>query len=202
MFNHTNALQRDMCPSMSRFESEIIAMTLDMLHADAVRERDPASTPCGVLGSGGTESILNAMLAYRNLANERGVARPQIIWPDTAHPAFTKGAHMFGMDVVVAPTDPDTTQVDVDFVRDHVSAQTAVVIASAGNYPYGTIDPIGALSDLVAREGHLPARGRLSGRMDPALGAGPRLPEHPRLRLPAAGRHVDLGGHAQVRLRA
>jgi len=164
MFNHTNALQRDMCPSMSRFESEIIAMTLDMLHADAVREHDPANTPCGVLGSGGTESILNAMLAYRNLANERGVARPQMIWPDTAHPAFTKAAHMFGMEVVVAPTDPGTTQVDVDFVRDHADERTAVVIASAGNYPYGTIDPIGALSDLVLEKGtYLHVDGCLGG---------------------------------------
>ena len=88
-FNHTNALQRDMCPSMSRFESEIIAMTLDMLNADAVTQRDPSLTPCGTLGFGGTESIMNSVLAYRNIAQERGIARPQMIWPETAHPAFT-----------------------------------------------------------------------------------------------------------------
>src|SRR5512144_2545985 len=33
-FSHVNALQRDICPSMSRFESEIIAMTLSMLHGE------------------------------------------------------------------------------------------------------------------------------------------------------------------------
>ena len=38
-FNHVNALQRDMCPSMTRFESEIIAMTLDLMHGSAVAER-------------------------------------------------------------------------------------------------------------------------------------------------------------------
>ena len=37
-FAHVNVLQRDMCPSATRFEGEIIAMTLDMLHADAVAE--------------------------------------------------------------------------------------------------------------------------------------------------------------------
>ena len=95
-FNHTNALQRDMCPSMSRFESEIIAMTLDMLHGDAITAADPQVRPGGVLGSGGTESILNAMLGYRNQANERGIARPAMIWPETAHPAFTKAAHHQG----------------------------------------------------------------------------------------------------------
>jgi glutamate/tyrosine decarboxylase-like PLP-dependent enzyme len=149
-----NALQRDMCPSMNRFESEIIAMTLDMLHGDAVSARDPSQRACGALGFGGTESILNAMLAYRDHAKaKRGVIRPQMIWPDTAHPAFTKAAHLFGIEVVVAPTDPQTTQVDVDFVRDAVTDQTVVIIGSAGNYPYGTIDPIAALSDIAVERG-------------------------------------------------
>jgi glutamate/tyrosine decarboxylase-like PLP-dependent enzyme len=153
-FSHVNALQRDMCPSMSRFESEIIAMTLDMLHGEAVEQHDPSHKACGALGFGGTESILNAVLAYRDRARaERGIRRPAMIWPDTAHPAFHKGAHLFGLDVVVAPTDPVTTQVDVDFVRDAITPDTAVVIASAGNYPYGTIDPIGELSAVALEKG-------------------------------------------------
>ena len=42
LFAHVNALQRDMCPSMTKFEGEIIAMTLDLLHADAIdRRRSP-----------------------------------------------------------------------------------------------------------------------------------------------------------------
>ncbi len=164
LFNHVNALQRDMCPSMSRFESEIIAMTLDMLHADAVAGHHPGERPCGVLGSGGTESILNAVLAYRNLAQERGVARPVMICPDTAHPAFTKGAHLFGLEVVVAPTDPTSTQVDVEFVRGAIDDRTACVVASAGNYPYGTIDPVAALSDVVLEAGtYLHVDGCLGG---------------------------------------
>jgi sphinganine-1-phosphate aldolase len=153
-FSHVNALQRDMCPSMSRFESEIIFMTLDMLHGQAVSEHNAAHTPCGVVGSGGTDSILNAMLAYRDKAREeRGVSEPEMIWPDTAHPAFQKAAHLFGIQVVEAPTDPVTTQVDVDFVAEHINPNTAVVIGSAGNYPYGTIDPIEQLSDLALEQG-------------------------------------------------
>lgn len=152
-FGHVNALQRDMCPSMNRLESEIVAMTLGMLHGEAVARHDPSQQACGALGFGGTESILNAVLAYRERSRiERGVARPQMIWPDTAHPAFHKAAHLFGLEVVVAPTDPVTTQVDVDFVRDAINADTAVVIASAGNYPYGTIDPISELSAVVVEK--------------------------------------------------
>jgi glutamate/tyrosine decarboxylase-like PLP-dependent enzyme len=149
-FSHVNALQRDMCLSMSRFESEIIAMTSDLLHGHAVKEHDPSEKACGVLGFGGTESILNPMLAYREKAKaERGVTAPEIIWPDTAHPAFRKAAHLFGLEVVVAPTDPVTTQVEVDFVRENINGNTVALIGSAGNYPYGTIDPIEQLSELA-----------------------------------------------------
>ena len=38
MFAHVNALQRDMCPSQTKFEGEVIAMALDLLHAEAVTD--------------------------------------------------------------------------------------------------------------------------------------------------------------------
>jgi sphinganine-1-phosphate aldolase len=151
-FSYVNALQRDMCPSQTRFEAEIIAMTLDLLHAGAARER--GADPGGVIGSGGSESILAAIYAHREWGRaERGVTAPEMILPDTAHVAFEKGAHYFGVHVVQAPTDPRTTQVDVDFVRRAINPNTILLVGSAGNYPYGTIDPIAALSDLAVERG-------------------------------------------------
>ena len=35
-FSYVNTLQRDMCPSATKFEAEIIAMTLDMLGAGSL----------------------------------------------------------------------------------------------------------------------------------------------------------------------
>ena len=35
-FSYVNSLQRDMCPSSSKFEAEIIAMTLDLLGASTL----------------------------------------------------------------------------------------------------------------------------------------------------------------------
>ena len=179
-YSHVNALQRDMCPSMSRFESEIIAMTLDMLNGNAVEKYNPNQKACGALGFGGTESILNAVVAYRDKARiERGVTQPEMIWPDTAHPAFHKGAHLFGLEVIVAPTDPVTTQVDVDFVRDAITPNTAMVIGSAGNYPYGTIDPIEDLSNVVLeKDGCLHVDGCLGGWILP-WGQGMGYPNIP-----------------------
>ncbi|HEY6799875.1 MAG TPA: pyridoxal-dependent decarboxylase, partial [Agromyces sp.] len=154
LYSHVNVLQRDICPSMTRMESEVIAMTLGLLHGEAVAAHDPSQQACGTMGAGGSESILHAVLAYRDWARaEKGIRHPQMILPDTAHTAFLKGAHVFDVELVLAPTDPVTTQVDVDFVRHAITDRTAFVVGSAGNYPYGTIDPIAELSELAVQHG-------------------------------------------------
>jgi glutamate/tyrosine decarboxylase-like PLP-dependent enzyme len=94
------------------------------------------------------------MLAYREHgAQHRGVTRPNVIKPETAHPAFDKACHLFGIELRRAPVDPVSTGVDVDWVRDHVDDQTVALVGSACNYGYGTVDPIGALSDLALERG-------------------------------------------------
>ena len=78
MYAHVNALQRDICPSQTRFEGEVIAMTLDLMHADAVTDSDPV----GIVTTGGTGSILHAVLAYREHASQtRGVTPSNSIKP-------------------------------------------------------------------------------------------------------------------------
>jgi glutamate/tyrosine decarboxylase-like PLP-dependent enzyme len=149
-FAHVNALQRDMCPSATKFEAEIITMTLDMLHAETVSDGDPA----GLISSGGTGSISHAMLAYREWsARERGIIRPNVIKPETAHPAFNKACHLFGIELRTAPVDPVTTEVDTAWVDSHIDADTVAIVGSACNYGYGTVDPIGALSEIALAHG-------------------------------------------------
>jgi sphinganine-1-phosphate aldolase len=149
-FAHVNALQRDMCPSATKFEAEIIAMTLDLLHGEAVTDTEPA----GLLSSGGTGSISHAMLAYREYgAQQRGVRHANVIKPETAHPAFDKACHLFGIELRVAPVDPVTTQVDTAWVDAHIDEDTVAIVGSACNYGYGTIDPIASLSDIAVAHG-------------------------------------------------
>jgi sphinganine-1-phosphate aldolase len=150
LYSHVNALQRDICPSQTRFEGEITAMALDLMHAEAVAGHHPGERPRGSVTSGGTESIITAVAMYRDKARaERNITRPRMILPRTAHPAFEKGAHLFGLEVVHAPIDPVTTQVDMEFVRGAIDANTVMLVGSAGNYPYGTIDPIEELSEVA-----------------------------------------------------
>jgi sphinganine-1-phosphate aldolase len=150
LYAHVNALQRDMCPSATKFEAEIIAMTLDLLHAEAVME----SVPAGLVTTGGSGSIAHAMLAYREQARaERGVTRPNVVKPETAHPAFDKACHLFGIELRRAPVDPVTTRVDVESVARLVDDDTIVLVGSACNYGYGTVDPIDGLSLLALERG-------------------------------------------------
>ncbi|MER7542435.1 pyridoxal phosphate-dependent decarboxylase family protein [Actinomadura sp.] len=142
LFGHANVLQRDMFPSATKFEGEILAMALDLMHAGAVT----GTTPAGIVTTGGTGSILHAMLAYRDAA---GRERPNIVKPETAHPAFDKAGHLFGIEVRQAPVDPNTTLVDTGAVADLIDADTVALIGSAGNYGYGTIDPVAELSELA-----------------------------------------------------
>src|SRR3954468_14595257 len=68
-FAHVNALQRDICPSNTKFEAEIIGMALDVLHGDEIDGEG-----AGVVTTGGTGSILHGVLAYREWgAQERGI---------------------------------------------------------------------------------------------------------------------------------
>jgi sphinganine-1-phosphate aldolase len=150
LFAHVNALQRDICPSMTRFEGEIIAMTLDLLHGEAVTDAEPV----GIVTSGGTGSIAHAVLAYRDHAKQvRGIDRPNLVKPETAHPAFDKACHLFGVEARTAPIDPETTKADVAAMAELVDEGTVAMVGSACNYGYGTIDPIAELSDLALERG-------------------------------------------------
>ena len=152
-FAHANVLQRDMYPSANKLEGEIVAMTLDMLSASAVSDHHPGQEPCGVITSGGSESLISAVYAYREWARaERGVDRPQMIMPRTAHVALDKGAHYFGVEVLHAPVGPDYL-VDVDWVRQHITDRTILLVGSAGSYPYGLVDPIADLAALADERG-------------------------------------------------
>jgi sphinganine-1-phosphate aldolase len=151
LFAHVNVLQRDMCPSATKFEAEIVAMALDLFHGEAARAT--GSEPAGLVTSGGTGSILHAVLAYREQAAARGVTRPNFVKPETGHPAFDKACHLFGVELRTAPIDAATTTVDPAVMAELIDDQTIAILGSACNYPYGTIDPIPELGELALSRG-------------------------------------------------
>jgi glutamate/tyrosine decarboxylase-like PLP-dependent enzyme len=153
LFSHVNLLQRDLCPSGTKFEAEIVSMVAGMLNGDAARARDPNDEVCGAVTFGGSESIMLPMLAYREWAREeRGVTEPEMVVPSTIHPAFDKGAHYFGIRLVHVPVGRDHLA-DVDAMRARVGPNTIAIAGSAANYPHGLIDPLDQLSELALERG-------------------------------------------------
>src|SRR5216683_1287003 len=140
LFAHANVLQRDMYPSATKLEAEIVAMTASMLHGEDA---------CGVVTFGGTESLINPMLAYRDRARaEKGITQPEVIVPLTAHVALDKAAHLLGIKLVKAPLGDDW-RADTAWIREHVTRNTVALVGSAPNYAHGVIDPIEDLAQIA-----------------------------------------------------
>jgi len=77
-------------------EAEIIRWTCNLYKGD--------KNSCGIVTSGGTESIILSILAYREKARvERGVTKPNIVLSNTAHAAFDKGGFYLGIEVRKVP---------------------------------------------------------------------------------------------------
>ena len=148
--SQSNPLHADLWPSVTKFEAEIVSMTARMLGGG---HASPEAPIVGTVSSGGTESILLAMRAYRDHAIERrGIARPQIVAPVTAHAAFDKAARFFGMPLVRVGVDGGY-RADLTALADAVTEQTAVVVGSAPTFPHGIIDPIPQIAEIAAERG-------------------------------------------------
>jgi sphinganine-1-phosphate aldolase len=83
---------------------------------------------------------------------ERGTDRGRLVWTRTAHPAFVKAAHYLDLEWVQLPLGDD--------LRTHASAlegkirdDTALVVGSAPNFPYGMIDPIPEMARIAMEAG-------------------------------------------------
>lgn len=148
-YSQVNSIQRDVCPSLTKYEGEIIAMALDIFHGEAVAKRDEKQKACGSLTTGGTDSIFQSVYVHREWGiHEKNISQPEIIVPISAHPAFLKAAHYLGVKVVPARLN-DAFEVDTDDVAAKITPNTVLLVGSAGNYGHGIIDPVAKLSDLA-----------------------------------------------------
>lgn len=138
-----NALNPFKFAELAAMEQEVVAAAGALVHLGGGG---------GSMTSGGTESILMSMLVNRERARARGIDRPQIVAAESAHPAYAKAAHYFGMELVRVPLDGQW-RCDVDAARAALTERTAVIVASAFDYPHGIMDPVEELAALAAEHG-------------------------------------------------
>lgn len=145
-----NALNPLRFPELARLEQEVVQMMGSLMHLEV---GGPFSgRGGGAMTSGGTESILMSMKVNRERARLRGIERPQIIAPRTAHPAYAKAAHYFDMELVSVPVTSEW-RADVDAIAAAITPSTGVLIASAFSYPHGILDPVAEIAGLAAQHG-------------------------------------------------
>jgi glutamate/tyrosine decarboxylase-like PLP-dependent enzyme len=133
--------------SLRRMEAEVTQMAAGLLHGP--------DTTVGAMTSGGTESILVAVAAYRDRARARRkpiVRTPEIVAARTVHPAFDKAAHYFGVRLRKVDVDDDQ-RMSVRSLERAIGRSTIAIVASAPQYPHGVIDPIEEVGAVAARHG-------------------------------------------------
>ncbi|XP_072247478.1 sphingosine-1-phosphate lyase 1 isoform X1 [Leuresthes tenuis] len=140
-FAWSNPLHPDIFPGVRKMEAEVVRMSCTLFHG--------GPNSCGTVTSGGTESILMACKAYRDIAYERGVKYPEILAPVSVHAAFDKAAHYFGMKLVHIPLDKKTMKVDVKAMKRAINKNTAMLVCSAPQFPHGIMDPVEEVAKLA-----------------------------------------------------
>ncbi|KRE60177.1 aminotransferase class V-fold PLP-dependent enzyme [Nostocoides sp. Soil756] len=143
MFASSNGLDPTAFPSLQRMENDLVALAGALLDA-----------PDGFVGSatsGGTESILLAVLAARKGAPH--VTTPSMVLPASAHAAFLKAASYLGVRPVVVDVDPVTLRADAAAMAEAVDDSTVLVVASAPSYAHGVVDPVAEVAALAAARG-------------------------------------------------
>jgi len=137
----TNPLHPDVFPGVCKMEAEVVRMVAELFHGN--------SRTCGTVTSGGTESILLAVKAYRDWArDEKGIMNPEILVPKTVHAAFDKAAQLLGIKIRHVPVNPDTCKVDLRQMHKMINGNTCLLVGSAPAFPHGCIDDIKTIADF------------------------------------------------------
>ena len=138
----SNALDPTAFPSLLQMENELVGFACDLL--------DAPDTAVGTVTSGGTESILLAVQGARD--SRPDVTRPRMVLPTTAHAAFHKAAHYFGVEAVMVPVGPDF-RADAAAMAEAIDDDTVLVVASAPSYAHGVVDPVTEIAAAAAARG-------------------------------------------------
>ena len=142
-FSGENALNTAAFPSLEQMQREVLGIVGQWLGAN--------DDSAGFFTSGGTESLLMAVKSARDRARvERGIEKPNMVLPTSAHAAFEKAAAYFDVESRRIPVRDDW-RADVTAMHSAVDANTVLIVGSAPQYPQGVIDDIAGIA-AIARE--------------------------------------------------
>ncbi len=147
MFAFKNMLDFTEFPSMIRMEKDIIDYAASLVNGD--------EQVVGTFTFGGTESVFLAVKSARDsFLLKRGlITIPEIVMPVTGHPCYDKAAEYMGLRVKRVRINEETFTADPKAISEAVTDDTAMIVGSAPNWPFGTIDPIKDLAEIAVDKG-------------------------------------------------
>lgn len=142
MFMDRNILDFTEFRSAVMMERDVIDIARGLMNAD--------ENVVGTYTFGGTESAFLAVKAARDyFIIRKGFRVPEIVMPITAHPCYEKAAEYMGLIVKRVGIDPETLEGDPNAVNEAITENTAMIVASAPNWPFGTIDPVREFAEIA-----------------------------------------------------
>jgi sphinganine-1-phosphate aldolase len=140
-----NGLDPTTFGSVAALERDLIGFVRGLLHGD--------SDVVGTVTTGGTESCLLAVKTARDAwVAAGGAGRPRLVMPVTAHAAFQKAAHYFGLDLDLVPVSPEGIVSAADIAA-RFGDDVALVVVSAPSYPVAALDPVAEVAALASARG-------------------------------------------------
>lgn len=146
MVQPVNGLDPTTFTSVATMEREVLGFARGILHGD--------DEVVGTVTSGGTESCLLAVKTARDnwrAAHPDGGV-PRLLAPVTAHAAFQKAAHYFGLNLDLVPVDVNGT-CGASALIERMADDVALVVVSAPSYPFAALDPIAEVATAAADHG-------------------------------------------------
>lgn len=143
-FVWSNPLHIDVFPGVCKMEAEVVQMCVNLFNG--------GENTCGTMTSSGTESLLLACKTYRDWGRDiKGITRPEIVVPESAHAAFEKGAQYFKMKIIKVAVNKEERTVNIKAMRKAITGNTVMLVGSAPEFPYGVIDNIEEIAKLGKR---------------------------------------------------
>ena len=144
----SNPLHLDLYPELGKMESEIISMVGHLY--------DMPKSGGGNLTTGGTESTILALKAYKKLYKNKyfHLGQPDVLCTKTVHAAVNKACELLDLNINYVKLNNDFTMDLNDLVK-KISYKSCVIIASAPCFPYGLTDNIKEIS-IIAETYNIP----------------------------------------------
>jgi len=148
----TNPMHDEEFPLIDKMNAEILAMYQTLFKGNVTEFNSKEKKKlAGLVTDGGTSSVMEVCSAYVKYARSKGIEKPEIIIPSTAHVSFKNATERFGAKLIEVPVDLKTGKADITAIEKAITKNTCMMVGSAPSFPCGVFDPIEELAAIAKK---------------------------------------------------